>query len=75
MINREIDDRKVVSGLFIDLSKAFDTVVHKLLLAKLEVAEIRGVAHDLLRSYLSNRKQCSDCNGVRSELTDVSIGR
>ena len=74
MINREIDGKKVVSGLFIDLSKAFDTVVHKLLLAKLEMAGVRGVAHKLLRCYLSNRKQCTDCNGVRSDLADVKVG-
>lgn len=51
MINKEIDGKKVVSGLFIDLFKAFDTVIHFLLLRKLEYAGVRGVAFDLLKSY------------------------
>lgn len=46
-MNKEIDSKEVVFGLFIDLSKAFDTVVHKFRLIKLECAGIRGVAFDL----------------------------
>lgn len=44
MINKEIDSEKVVSGLLIDLSKAIDGVIHRLLFRKLEYAGIRGVA-------------------------------
>ena len=74
MINKKIDSKKIVSGLFIDLSKAFDTVIHSLLLRKLEYAGVRGVAFDLLKSYLSNRKQYTVCNGESSSMIDVTVG-
>ena len=44
-------------GIFIDLSKAFDTIDHTKLLSKLECYGIRSNAHSLISSYLSNRQQ------------------
>ena len=40
-------------GIFIDLSKAFDTINHDKLLEKLSNYEIRGTCHSLLRTGLS----------------------
>lgn len=56
-ISKEIDSGKIVTGLFLDLSKAFDTVNHEILAVKLEAAGIRGHANMLLKSYLIDRKQ------------------
>ena len=52
-----IDGQRCCAGLFIYLKKAFDTVDHELLLEKLKVYGIRGIANKWLQNYLTNRKQ------------------
>lgn len=69
-----IDDGLAVSALFLDLQKAFDCVDHDILIHKLSRAGIRGVPLDLIRSYLSGRKQCVVIGDARSPYVDVSIG-
>ena len=56
-IRKALDHGNIDCGVFVDLHKAFDTVDHQILLAKLNYYEIRRVSNDWFKSYLSNRNQ------------------
>ena len=73
-INKLILEKKHVLGIFIDLSKAFDNISHEKLLCKLNRYGIRGNAHSLIRSYLSNRKQYVSVLGEDSDKLLVEFG-
>jgi len=73
-VSEAIDRNEYCIGVFIDLAKAFDTLDHKILLAKLEHYGVRGLALQWFKSYLSDRKQYVIINGVSSELKNVSFG-
>ena len=65
---------KHVIGIFIDLSKAFDTIDHNIMMKKLHNYGIRGVAHNLISSYLTNRHQYTSILGEDSDHVRVLFG-
>ena len=65
---------QMTCGIFIDLSKAFDTVNHQILIDKLDHYGIRGVALEIFRSYLSNRKQYVNIDNCKSQTRAISHG-
>ena len=65
-ISSSIHNMQFTVGIFIDLSKAFDTVNHNILLEKLEHYGIRGSALRWFSSYLSDRRQFVEFNGYCS---------
>jgi len=73
-ISSAMDSNQFSIGVFVDLSKAFDTLNHKILLAKLNHYGIRGIALDWFKSYLSNRYQYVEYNGVKSNLCRITCG-
>ena len=56
-IKNYLDKKEIVSGIFIDLEKAFDTVNHSIICNKLNYYWFRGKFNDLIKSYFTNRKE------------------
>ena len=73
-IIEELDKGNCSIGIFIDLSKAFNTVDHKLLLRKMEHYGIRDNALLWFTSYLSYRTQYVSLNHTNSETLPITCG-
>ena len=73
-ITKSLENGKYVIGIFLDFSKAFDTVNHDILLRKLYHYGIRGNALRCFESYLKNRKQFVTYNGVSSDTKLITCG-
>ena len=69
-----IDSGNFVISVFLDFKKAFDTVDHKILLSKLDFYGIRGVSHEWLKSYLSERNQITVIDAITSSSSSISHG-
>ena len=73
-INEAMENNQFSIGVFVDLSKAFDTLNHNILLNKLYYYSIRRVAYEWFKSYLSNRYQYVHINGHSSSRLPVTCG-
>ena len=71
-IRKALDDGSIGCGVFVDLQKAFDTVDHHILLAKLNHYGIRRVSNDWFKSYLYNHNQYVSINGFDYGLTSIN---
>ena len=69
-----LNKNNVVLGIFLDFSKASDTVKHNILLKKLEHYGIRNKTLDLLSNYLNNTKQYVCVDNIKSELLPITNG-
>ena len=69
-----LDTNNSVIGTYLDLFKAFDTVIYKILLDKLHYYGLRGLANTWFEGYLTNRKQTTFANGTFSTLRKVITG-
>ena len=73
-ITKSLDNGDKVIGIYLDFSKAFDTVNHDILLQKLYYYGIRGNAYEWCKSYLTDRVQYVTYNGVQSSPKKIQCG-
>ena len=71
----QMDRCKIPTNIiYIDLSKAFDTLNHSILLEKLQYYGVTGTSFSLLDYYLSDRCQYVEYNGHRSNTLPITTG-
>jgi len=71
---RALDKKQSTLAVYLDLSKAFDTINHIILLNKLEYYGIRGTALAWFKSYLENRSQFVEFNNHQSDVCNYNCG-
>ena len=69
-----MDNSNVPTNIYLDLSKAFDTLNFDILLNKLHHYRIQGCSNRLLRSYLTGRLQYVEYNGHKSAHLPILTG-
>ncbi|CAH1239100.1 Hypp5710 [Branchiostoma lanceolatum] len=70
---KAMNEGELTGAVFIDLSKAFDTLDHTILLQKMSRYGIQGPAFDWFQSYLTGRKHCTSINGATSEFHQQAV--
>ena len=73
-ILNSLDNRKLPISIFLDLSKAFDTLDYEILLYKLHHYGTRNSTLNWFRSYLTNRTQYIEIDGIKSNSRPLLIG-
>ena len=73
-MEKSLDKNGFAGAILMDLSKAFDTINHELLIAKLHAYGFQKDALDILMSYLSNRYQRTKINMSFSTWEEILCG-
>ena len=74
LIKTSMDEGKLTGAVFVDLRKAFDTIDHATLIAKLPIYGVHGKELTWFESYLFNRQQFVSYQGTCSERQSVRCG-
>ncbi len=69
-----MDNMNTPVNIFLDLSKAFDTLDHHILIKNLEFYGLQGLSVKLMESYLSNRTQYVEIDESNSDMLHLSTG-
>ena len=70
-VSKEMEAGKTPTTVYIDLSKAFDTLTFAVLLYKLKYYGVTDTAFDLLKSHLTNRKQYVVFDSCQSDYVEI----
>lgn len=73
-IKHYIDSGKYAGAVFIDLTKAFDSILHKILITKLNAAGVVGPALNFIHSYLTDREQAVSISNHLSNFKIINRG-
>ena len=73
-LTHNMDTNKIQTSIYLDLSKAFDTLSFDILLTKFKHYGITGVPLKLLTSYIKDRYQYVIYNGKTSNLLEIRTG-
>ena len=73
-LNHALKHKEHSMGIFLDLSKAFDTIYHNILLTKLHHYGICGTALDWFRNYLIHRTQSVHALNCNSSTKGINVG-
>ena len=73
-ITNILNNKECCVGVFMDLSKAFDTLDHEILINKLKHYGIRGIALNWFQDYLTGRQQYVSIDGINSTKLKISCG-
>ena len=73
-LNSVLDNNEIPFSIFLDLSKAFDTIDHSILINKLSHYGIKGIPLNLMKSYLLNRQQYVQYNQTASNYLTITTG-
>ena len=73
-VQQEIQDGTIVHAVLLDLSKAFDSLSHEILLSKLKSLRFSSSAISFIKSFLSDRLQQILLNGVKSDWIELKQG-
>ncbi len=69
-----MDNNETPINIYLDLSKAFDTLDYKIFTQKLEYYGIKGTNLELFQNYLTERKQYVEFDSTKSNMLDINTG-
>ena len=73
-ITNALENKQNTLSVFLDLSKAFDTIDHTIVVHKLRLYGVRGLALNWFQRYITDRKQYVVFNHARSQTIDIICG-
>lgn len=72
--NNDIDNNAYVVAVFLDFKRAFETIDRNILIEKLKMYGVGGSVLEWIKTYLSNRSQCTKVNNVTSNCLQINTG-